>query len=105
MSQPQPNPSNKLADRDTKLFAVQAASAAKKRQMIENYQDLLKNLNANPYLANARNTYETIFDEKNLKTTAKINALKTLLKDKAVLTTKDQQKIKREIAALKLTLL
>ena len=65
----------------------------------------INNNNDNPYLAETLKTYETIFDNMNKKTEAKLAALKRLLADKHVLNKKDRKEIKREIAELKQSLL
>ena len=115
---------NQLAARDKRFFALEAERDAKKRQLIESYNELVDNSindnsinnnsinnnsindnNDNPYLAEALKTYETIFDNMNKKTEAKLAALKRLLADKHVLNKKDRKEIKREIAELKQSLL
>ena len=100
---------NQLAARDKRFFALEAERDAKKRQLIESYNELvdnsINNNNDNPYLAETLKTYETIFDNMNKKTEAKLAALKRLLADKHVLNKKDRKEIKREIAELKQSLL
>ncbi len=99
---------NPLAMRDKRFFALEAERDAKKRQLIESYNEMVHNSinnSDNPYLAEAVKTYETIFAGLNKKTEAKLAALQRLLDAKAVLNKKDRKEIKREMAELKERLL
>ncbi len=99
-----------IADMDKQAIDLQNLVKAKKNNIMTEYTNLLKNVEENPYLQTALNTYkDLIVNDKKIKE-KQINALESLLQgidtnaegiDTNAEGNADQNEIKREIKKIK----
>ena len=98
--------SSSIADMDKQAIDIQHLVKAKKNNIMTEYTNLLKNVEENPYLLTALNTYkDLIVNDKKIKE-KQINALESLLQGidthaEGIDTNADQNEIKREIKKIK----
>jgi hypothetical protein len=91
-----------IAKRDKTLMDLHEQALLKKKQLQTNYNELLVNVQENPYLKEAIDNYIVYFKGENLRLNRQIAELKQLLK--IATEPKDKSDIKGEIKALEKSL-
>jgi hypothetical protein len=91
-----------IADRDKTLIDLQHQALQKKKQLQTNYEELLVNVQENPYLQDAIDNYKVYFRGEAQRLNRQIAELKKLLP--FTQKKEDKSEIKREIKALEKSL-